>query len=254
MATKALLAELQAAIADYLEAHQNLSIQAISNKAQVSYSTIRRILQNEANDVRDETILSIIQVVMSRPRRIDFLHRNYPALGALIDTDIPRDDNQNLDQEKLRLYRYKDPHNYILKMALTAQGTTRSAVKRILGERGLSALEEMLESRFLTEDATGAVYHGSKGSVIMNADDILYQIKKDTDYFDKSLVGSTFSRLAHLSASLNTEAYLELMEIVNDFIKKSERLKEDPNNQGRTPIFIDLMINTYDKDSLEGAS
>ncbi|MFW7377198.1 MAG: hypothetical protein ACOH5I_00130 [Oligoflexus sp.] len=252
MATKALLAELQTAIAEYLETHSNLSIQSVSNKAQVSYSTVRRILQNEANDVRDETILSLIQVIMSRPRRIDFLNKFYPALGALIHQDEVED--SELDQEKLRLFRYKDPHNYVLKMALTAHGTNRTTIRRILGERGVNALEEMVEEGFLTEESSGMVYHSSRGSVIMNADDILYQVKKDADYFDKDLVGSPFARLAHLSASLNQEAYLQLMELVSEFIKKSERLKEDPKSRGRTPIFIDLMINTYDKDSLEGVS
>lgn len=254
MASKALLAELQAAIAEYLDTHKNLSIQSISNKAKVSYSTIRRILQGEANSVRDETILSLIHVVMSRPRRIDFLNNYYPALGSLIQNQKDVVEDSDLDQEKLRLFRYKDPHNYVLKMALTAAGTTRPTIQRILGERGLAALDEMIEEGFLLEDSSGAVYHSSRGSVMMNADDILYQIKKDTDYFDKDLVGSGYSRLAHLSASLSLEAYQQLMELVNDFIKKSERLKEDPKNRGRTPVFIDLMINTYDKESLGGVS
>ena len=255
MANKALLEELQTAISDYLETHRHLSMQSVSSRAQVSYSTVRRILQNEAKDVRDETILSLIQVVMSRPRRISFLNKHYPALGSLISNSEGKDPEESeLDQEKLRLYRYKDPHNYILKMALTANGTHRRAVQRILGERGCIALDEMIEDKFLIEETDGSVYHSSKSSLLMNADDILYQIKKDSDYFDKSLVGSPYSRLAHMSASISREAYLDLMKMVNEFVRQSENLKESDQNQGQIPVFIDLMINTYDKEALEGAS
>ena len=252
MANKALLADLQSAISEYLETHKNLSIQSISNKANVSYSTIRRILQNEANHVRDETILSLIQVIMSRPRRIAFLNKFYPSLGALIVDNRP--DDVQLDQEKLRLYRYKDPHNYILKMALTSHGTNRAAIQRVLGDRGTAALDEMIENRFLDEDSSGSVQSAASGTSIMNASDILYQIKKDSDYFDKSLVGSNLSRLAHLSASLNPDAYKKLIQLVNDFIKEADTLKESPDSTGQIPMYIDLMVSTYDRQSLEGVS
>ena len=63
MANRQLLDDLRAAIAEYLDNHKNLSIQ-YSNRTQVSYSTIRRIVQNECKDVRDETILALIQIVM----------------------------------------------------------------------------------------------------------------------------------------------------------------------------------------------
>lgn len=252
MANKALLADLQSAISEYLQSHPNLSIQSISNKANVSYSTIRRIIQNEANDVRDETILSLIQVIMSRPRRIDFLNRFYPSLGSLI-VETPNHDSV-LDQEKLRLYRYKDPHNYILKMALTANGTSRNTIQRILGNRGTAALDEMIEDNFLEENRSGCVRHAASGAIMMNANDILYQIKKDSDYFDKSLVGSNLSRLAHLSASLSPEAYKRLITLVNNFIKEVDLLKESSENNGHIPMYIDLMVGTYDRESLEGVS
>ncbi len=253
MASKALLAELQAAIANYLENHKNLSIQSISNKTGVSYSTIRRILQHEANDVRDETILSLILVVMPQAQRSQFLASHYPSLEALL-RETKDGDDAAIDHQKLRLYRFKDPHNYILKLALTAHGTTRKDIFRILGERGLSALDEMIEDKFLHEDRTSRISHPARGSFIMNADDILHQVKKDADYYDKSLVGSQFARLVHLSASLSPAAYSELIDLVNDFIKKSDRLKEAPQNQGTIPVFIDVMVNTYDRASLTGVS
>lgn len=255
MASKALLAELQAALITFMDKHKNLSIQSISNKTGISYSTIRRILQNEANDVRDETILSLILIVMQKPERLQFLESYYPSLGALLKESPSMDrDELELDHFKLRFYRFKDPHNYILKLALTAHGTTRKDIFRILGERGISALDEMIEDKFLHEDKNQRIEHAQQGSLLMNADDILHQIKKDADYFDKSMVGSPFARLAHLSASLSQTAYNELIELVNDFIKKSNRLKEVPHKQGSIPVFIDVMVNTYDRSTLTGAS
>lgn len=251
MASKALLADLQVAIASYLDQHKNLSIQSISNKTNVSYSTIRRILQSEANDVRDETILALILVVMSTEERLQFLQTYYPSLGALLKEPQNTDDPA-IDHFKLRMYRFKDPHNYILKMALTASGTTRKDIHRVLGERGTGALDEMIEDKFLIEDRAGRIYHLATGSFIMNADDILHQIKKDADYFDKTLVGSPFARLGHMSASLSVAAYKELIELVTDFLRKSERLKEASENQGNVPVFIDVIVNTYDRAPLTG--
>ena len=117
-----------------------------------------------------------------------------------------------------------------------------------------AALDEMIEDRFLEEDSSGSVQHAASGSMMMNANDILYQIKKDSDYFDKSLVGSNLSRLAHLSASLNPDAYKRLIKLVNDFIKEADNLKESPENTGQIPMYIDLMVSTYDRESLEGVS
>jgi hypothetical protein len=253
MASKALLAELQAAIANHLEAHKNLSIQSISNKSGVSYSTIRRILQNEANDVRDETILSLILVVMPQDQRLQFLQTHYPSLGALLQ-DTQKQEDPTIDHFKLRMYRFKDPHNYILKMALTIHGTSRKDVFRLLGERGVNALDEMIDDKFLIEDRNNRINHPARGSFIMNADDILHQVKKDADYFDKHLVGSPFARLAHLSASLSVSAYKELIDLVNEFVRKSDRLKEAPQSEGPIPVFVDVMVNTYDRASLTGVS
>ena len=109
----------------------------------------------------------------------------------------------------------------------------------------------MIEDHFLFEDAAHRIRFETDSSFIMNADDILYQIKRDSDYFDKSLIGSAFSRLAHLSASVSHEAYLELMATVNEFVRKVENIKESPENSGDIPVFIDLMINTYDRETLE---
>lgn len=251
MANKALLDELRVAVGNYLEKHPNLSIQAISNRAQVSYSTVRRIVQNEAKDLRDETILSLIQVAMDRQTRILFLNRYYPALGALISESRSSQD-ESQDYEKIRKYRYKDPHNYILKLSISEEGTSRHTISRLLGERGTIALDEMIEDQFLIEAKDGKIYHQTDSNFIMNAEDILYQIKKDTDYFDKTLVGSDFSRIAHFSASISPTAYRKLMQLVNDFVRKAEAIKEDSEYSGNIPIFIDLMMNTYDRATLEG--
>jgi hypothetical protein len=112
----------------------------------------------------------------------------------------------------------------------------------------------MVEDKFLVETKEGRVFHSSRGSLLMNADDILHQIKKDADYFDKALVGSPFARMAHLSGSLSQEAYQELIEIVTSFLKRCEQLKESHHNQGAVPVFVDLLINTYDRASLTGVS
>ncbi|NRA64766.1 MAG: hypothetical protein HRU19_09820 [Pseudobacteriovorax sp.] len=253
MACKAMLEDLRVAIGEYLERHQNLSIQSISNRTHVSYSTIRRIIQNEARDMRDETVLALIQVIMERTRRIAFLNRYYPALGALI-AESQRTESESQDYEKIRKYRYKDPHNYILKLAICEAGTSRSTISRILGEIGTLALDEMIEDQFLMEGKEGKVFHHSHSNLLMNAEDILYQIKKDSDYFDKSLVGSEFSRVAHFSASISPKAYRELMTLVNTFVREAESVKESDDGKGNIPIFIDLMMNTYDRATLEGVS
>jgi hypothetical protein len=243
------LEAVQAAVKSYFERFPRVSIKALSMRTGVPYATLRRILQNEVNDIKDETIFKLIDRVMLRQERMVFIKDHYPSLAKVI-SDYPE---QNLDDESaidlLKRFRYLDPHNYIIKLALTTSGTSRDDIQRLTGERGIMALEEMLDAGLLVEERDVIRIEGS-GHRLLDLDDMLHQISKDLQYFPRSMVGTQYARIGHMSESVTREALLKMVEMSGELMKNIEKVKD--SETGDVPFFFDVVISTYDRHALIG--
>ncbi|MFY7928139.1 MAG: hypothetical protein ACOVS5_04640 [Oligoflexus sp.] len=243
------LEAVQAAVKSYFERFPRVSIKALSMRTGVPYATLRRILQNEVNDIKDETIFKLIDRVMLRQERMVFIKDHYPALAKVI-VDYPEhslDDESAIDL--LKRFRYLDPHNYIIKLALTTSGTSRDDVQRLTGERGIMALEEMLDAGLMVEERDVIRIEGS-GHRLLDLDDMLHQIGKDLQYFPRSMVGTQYARLGHMSESVTKEALLKMVEMSGELMKNIEKVKD--SEIGDVPFFFDIVISTYDRHALIG--
>lgn len=85
------LEAVQSALKSYFERFPRISIKALSVRTGVPYATLRRLMQNEVNEIRDETIFKLIDRVMGRPERLAFLCAHYPALARILQGDPERD-------------------------------------------------------------------------------------------------------------------------------------------------------------------
>ncbi len=241
------LEAVQTAVKSYFERFPRVSIKALSMRTGVPYASLRRILQNEVSDIKDETIFKLIDRVMLRPDRMQFIKDHYPSLAKVIG-DYPE---QNLDDESsvelLKRYRYMDPHNYIIKLSLTTSGTTRDDVQRLTGERGIQALEEMVEAGLILEESE-QLRVGGNGFLMLDLDDMLHQVGKDLHYFPRSMVGTPYARIGHMSESVSPEALMKMVEMSGDLLKNVEKIKD--TETGNVPFFLDLVVSTYDRHAL----
>ncbi len=241
------LEAVQTAVKSYFERFPRVSIKALSMRTGVPYATLRRILQHEVNDIKDETIFKLIDRVMLRPERMGFLREHYPALAKVMsdETESPGDEETNSDQ--LKRFRYLDPHNYILQLAGTGQGIHRDDIQRLTGERGLFALEEMLESGVLLEDRE-LVRAASVQLGRLDIEDTLYQISKDLQYFPRSLAAGPYTRLSHASQGLSREGLQKLVGLSQRFWQDLQEIRDQ--ERGDIACFINLAIAPYDRQAL----
>lgn len=128
-------------------------------------------------------------------------------------------------------------------MASTDEGTTREAIKELLGTFGENKLEILLETDILKE-INGKVKTVLEDFGFIDADTILEQIKNGVDLFSKKKLGNY-----GVLAGLQSEGLSELgLKRIHQVIKKAEmdvaNLKKDPENRGNHAAYIAFLMNT----------
>jgi hypothetical protein len=246
------LEAVQSAVKSYFERFPRVSIKALSMRTGVPYATLRRILQHEVNDIKDETIFKLIDRVMLRQERMLFLREHYPSLAKVISEQPEQSFAEDVAIDQLKRFRYLDPHNFILSLALTSRGTCRDDIQRLTGERGMMALEEMMETGLLLEERDVIRIEATYRQPL-DLEETLHQMGKDLHYFPKGLGNGPLTRVSHMSESVSREVLQKMVALTGEFWLAMERLRES-EPPGDIPFFCDVAIATYDKQSLQRSS
>jgi transcriptional regulator with XRE-family HTH domain len=244
---QSLLKDLVDAISTWLEGGRGRSLSGLARRCQVAYSTIRRIAQGESTP-HPYTALAISEIIMSTAQRVHFLKKHFPTIGNLMDECYAPDIRQDANEERLRGFLMREPHNRIFNIAATRAGTDRNAVNRLAGRIGEEALDEMLESGVLIEEPNGQIKYTDDNWAYGNVDDTLAQVKQSADHFDKTLVGTDGASLMHATGAISKERIPELKALVLRFIKDVNALKDAPEAEGTVHFFCNLMYSLYDRE------
>ena len=235
----------------YLNGHRNRSLATLSRASGVSYTTLRRLYQREGNPTA-EPVLKIVDVALNNEEKLEFIRRYYPEIvvnvsglqAGVFASNSPR-------QETLKAFYVRDPHNYILNLAHNDRGTTRETVQRIAGERGVEALDELVEHEILQVERVGKeTIYRLPAMLSSDCDMALAQMKLSADHFDRSLIGTKAARLFHATASIDQRTLERIHDILSSAIRDVIDLKDDPRNSGDIPLFVDMMMNIYDRTPL----
>ena len=243
--------DLRSAIDRYLDGHRSRSLATLSRACGVSYTTIRRLYQREGNPTA-EPVLKIVDAALNLDEKVQFINRYYPEIGSTISRfqggAFPHKEPR---QEALRGFFMRDPHNFILNLAHNDRGTTVAAVRRLTGERGVEALEELLDHELLDrDDVNGEMVVRLAPMLSHDCDLALAQMKLSADHFDRSLIGTKAARIFHATASVNERAMERIHDILSTAVQDIVALKDDPRSSGDIALFVDMMMNVYDKTAL----
>lgn len=243
---QSLLKDLVDAISSWLEGGRGRSLSALARRCDVAYSTIRRIAQAESTP-HPYTALAISEIVMTTSQRIAFLKKHFPTIGNLMDECYAPNIREDANEEILRKFLSREPHNRIFNIAATKAGVTRPAIVRLAGQLGIEALEEMLEAGLLVEGMNGTIKYTHDNWCYGNVDDTLEQVKHSIQHFDKSLVGTDGASLMHATGAISTQRVAEVKKLVLTFIKDLNALKDAPEAEGTVHFFCNLMYSLYDR-------
>ncbi|HYX12954.1 MAG TPA: hypothetical protein VE944_01020, partial [Nostoc sp.] len=236
---------VQALLKSYFGRYPRVTIKALSVRTGVPYATLRRILHSEVNEIKDETVFKLLERVLSKNEQVDFIRSHYPSLGRMISLPSQiKPDNGELS-DLLRKFLYLNPHNLIIKLAMTKAGASREAAERLAGESGLLALDEMLEAGLLEQESNviRAVFSE------MDHHAMQHQISSDARNFVREL-SSNFALISHTCESITPEALARIVAMSREFLKEIEEIKEDA--VGSVPFFLNIVVGPYDQQDLPG--
>ena len=244
-----LVSDIVIVLSEYLRRHKYHSLHTLAQKSGIGYSTIRRLAQGEAGKPNADTVINLIDAALTPEERIVFLKKHFPKISNILE-DIYHSPHQNHQNETENIFLKKSLHSFIFNMAATTHGTTVSAIKRLKGEHGLRALEELLAHEVLYRDQKDRIRYRSDGWNTGNADIILDQIRFGTEFFDKSLLGTDAARMAHVTGSVNMRGLRKIHALCTQFFCDLVKIQKAEENQGKIPFFTDLMMNIYDSQNV----
>ena len=229
-------------IEKYLEGHPTRNLSTLSRKCDIPYSTFRRIAQGEC-EPNFAQLFAILAVTMPTNELRDFLKSNYKktyeTFGALFKAE------STLSNPKYTEHLRNPLKSEIFAIASVRIGTTKERIEKLFGERGMQALQELIESEILNCDTSGKITFKNT-YYSMNVEQILLEFSHRTSQFQNDLLGTKAARISMLTESVSKAALEELHEWTNEYIKKVYALFEDPESEGPHPVYVGLLMNLLD--------
>ncbi len=242
--------DLQKVIEKYLDGHRSRSLATLARVSGVAYTTLRRFAQREGNPTA-EPVLKILDATLGTKEKLAFLELHFPGIARTIAKHWGKAEGGEPNAEELAVFYRRSPHNFILNLTINANGSTVETIQRLCGERGVAALDEMVESQVLERDLrTGKVRYRSDCLVIADPSLLLDQIRHSVEYFDHSLLGTEAARIGHATAPVNREGLAKVHAIVTEALREIYEINEDPRYAGDIPYFVGALMNVYDKKPL----
>ena len=244
-----LLTDLTTSVEKWMQGNKSRNLSSLSRKTKVAYSTIRRIMQHEV-EPNIVSVLAIVDIVMSIDERVSFLRQHYPALGEFITKtyDNKIKDAKTESREILSEYLRREPHNKIFNMAATKAGVSYKQVRRLAGDMGIDALNEMVENDLLVEDANKVYKYCEDNWSIINVGDFMTQLKHNIDHVDKNLLGTDGASLIHATGAIRKEKVPEVKKLIVNFANDLAKLKNDEDSEGNIHFFCGLTYSLYDRE------
>ncbi|HYX38352.1 MAG TPA: hypothetical protein VE954_35060 [Oligoflexus sp.] len=239
------LEALQNALGKYFERFPEVNVMDLAVQSDVPYATHRRIVQSEVNEVKDETIVKLIERIMPAAEQLDFIRSHFPLILSIVER-LSQAKPMNGDfSTLLRKFKRLNPHNLIIQLALSARGLHRDVVRRLTGELGLRSLDEMIEAGLLQAHENGASLKVQPYSPDLA--DLMHQVNQDVMHFSRDM-DPKFALIGHVSESVTAEELARIVSMGSKVLREVDMLKEE--SPGRVPFFFDIVIGTYDEQSV----
>ena len=133
-------------------------------------------------------------------------------------------------------------------MAATKAGISYEQVRRLAGDMGIDALNEMVENDLLVEDVNKVYKYSEDDWSIINVNDFVTQLRHNVDHVDKSLLGTDGASLIHATGAIRKEKVPEVKKLIVKFANDLAALKNDEDSEGNVHFFCGLTYSLYDRE------
>lgn len=247
--------ELRELLKSYLEKHPKLTMNALSQRAGVPGTTLRRLLQEEnRNEVAPHTVLQLVSYLYKERRISKLLDICSGEIGELLKRsfdqfvfDAEKSDHKlNADHNEL----FKDETMYVIyKLAANKFGTSRVEVEAVVGSMGMRKLEKLVALKVLNEEQDGRIHAVEKNfSVDLKLAHQLSHVL--VDFYKPEKVADGLNLFYSLSEGLNAEGIKRVKEIEKEAVLKVFEVMNNENYQGLIPYFSIVLSDVMGKSDL----
>ena len=223
------------------------SLYRIALKANISYSTLRRIYLKETSNPVYTTVYAIIDVVATSLEKAEFIHSYFPVQAKFHKPIFEKNrvnEPQPLGPDAAH-YLGKWPYGIILLIASTPIGLQEENIADIGGRPAMRAVEEMTNAGIISRYDDG--YFRCPPIKLSLRETIgLIQTHCETCFNPDSL--GLISRALFGSLSLSTTGKDRLAAIISQFFSMVIELRDNPEFVGSEAIFIGLISSPYFSD------
>lgn len=243
-----LLDSLSRVLMNKLQQNPNLSIQALANKADVSYNTIHRII-NRKSVPAIEQVFKIVST-LSDEASIQEIIDNCPegVRGALKKVySVLYEENKDcvISQNVDRLI--EDENSFIVySLAANRSGTTREVIKDTLGRIGLEKLEFLITSGIVKE-SEGKIEALNKNFAV-NFDTAKKQLSNYARFYSPN---KYYNYLHSYSESVNKDGLNAVIDAHQEFHKKMSNIMNDEKFDGKIPVFSVAFTDMFDRSIID---
>lgn len=206
---------LRDGIERWLESRKNSSLSVLSKLSGVSYSTVRRCISEEYQyEPSLEVALAIASIVYDMDECNEFLSEFFPCFSKWMGKyDFKKSVTQEDFSSEIASHLVDKDRARVVAVAATEDGTSRQAVRDLLGSEGLRVLDGLLEEKLLFEGLDGRISTCEKTFSIISPENVLGQITLWTSLYDFS--------------NLNTENYASYQFVTEGLNDKGLRAIAD---------------------------
>lgn len=247
MENKLPLAEaLKLEIDKYLSERPNRSIASLARKSGLAYSTVRRMAQGEAQPELS-TVITILGATLGRDGFITFLKSYFPKEGAVFESHFST--TEKFSDEELDFFLRDEISNFIIHLSCTRHGTNVETINRLLGERGMNKLDNLVEAGYIDRRADGKLWFYKESFAYTNFETFLISNAIHTRLFDIKNIGTDAALLAHQTETVDMEGLKQIKQAGLEYLHKIMEIKK--SRPGSIPFYVTLMQNTYDDSEIK---
>jgi len=230
--------DLEELIEQYL-ALKNKSLNTLSQASGVSYSTVRRVAQGEAEPNLENT-LQLLTKLTDNEGMATYLRKHYPVLGNHL-AEIQKGlaiKNGEVMQQALR-----DKTRYTIQLlASRAFGLTKGEVLDLLGQRAVSKLSELAAGGVLREELIeGAhVYFAEEDYSFVEIPDILREHQLCQEYIREEYRGKGKQFVTMITEGVTEEAQQKIHVEIDGCLGRITAIAR--SNKGNVPVFAGVIM------------
>lgn len=231
---------LKSLVSEFLARHPRLTIQALATRANVPVTSLRRILQDGTkSEVAPHTALNLCAYII-REKNIEKLLEQLPKV--LADNLAKHFGSFVFNQHTERTYALdlnqilQDRTNYfIYKLAANRGGTTLMEIVELLGSRGKSHAQNLIDLEILKIEDDRLFARDPDFSLDLNvASSHLPELVK---FYKPDCISHGLNLMYSLSEALNESAVKKIKDIQREAVKATHAIMQDPTSFGDIPYF-----------------